>query len=107
MLAALWASPEPLVPTAVQGALGGGLAYTTVTTILTRLHEKGLVERTRAGRAFAYKPAVEQSTVVADQVRRLLEHSADRAAALQGLVDGLRPEDEALLRELLDRGTLQ
>ena len=43
VLAALWASAEPLVPAEVQDAVGGGLAYTTVMTILVRLHEKGVI----------------------------------------------------------------
>ena len=43
VLAALWAADAPLTPGAVQLELGGGLARTTVTTILTRLHAKGAV----------------------------------------------------------------
>lgn len=101
MLAALWTSSEPLVPAAVQAAVGGGLAYTTVMTILVRLHDKGVIERTKVGRAFAYRPVVAETEVVADQVRRLLGHGSDRAAVLQGLLDGLRPEDETMLRAML------
>jgi BlaI family transcriptional regulator, penicillinase repressor len=33
------------------------LAYTTVMTIMTRLHEKGLLERARAGKTYVYRPA--------------------------------------------------
>lgn len=103
VLAALWAATGPLVPAAVLDAVGGGLAYTTVMTILVRLHEKGLIERERAGRAYAYRPVVAETDVVAEQVRRLLDRGHDRAAVLQGLVDGLSPGDEATLRELLAR----
>ena len=103
VLAALWAAKGPLVPAAVLDAVGGGLAYTTVMTILVRLHEKGLIERERAGRAYAYRPVVAETDVVAEQVRRLLDRGHDRAAVLQGLVDGLSPGDEATLRELLAR----
>jgi len=88
-------------PAEVQAAMGGDLAYTTVMTILVRLHGKGLIERTKAGRAYAYRPVVAESEVVADQVRRLLAHGSDRAAVLQGFIDGLRPEDEAMLRAML------
>ena len=101
MLAALWASSEPLVPAAVQAAVGGDLAYTTVMTILVRLHDKGVIERTKVGRAFAYRPVVAEVEVVADHVRRLLGHGSDRAAVLQGLLHGLRPDDEAMLRAML------
>jgi predicted transcriptional regulator len=101
VLAALWAASEPLVPAAVQAAVGGDLAYTTVMTILVRLHDKGVIERTKVGRAFAYSPVVAETEVVADHVRRLLAHGNDRAAVLQGLIDGLRPEDETMLRAML------
>jgi len=88
-------------PAEVQVAMGGDLAYTTVMTILVRLHDKGLIERTKVGRAYAYRPVVAETEVVADQVRRLLAHGHDRAAVLQGFIDGLRPEDEAMLRAML------
>lgn len=101
MLAALWAASGPLVPAEVLAALGGDLAYTTVMTILVRLHEKGVIERTKVGRAYAYRPVVAETEVVAERVRRLLAQGHDRAAVLQGFIDGLRPEDEAMLRAML------
>jgi predicted transcriptional regulator len=101
VLAALWAATGPLIPADIQAALGGDLAYTTVTTILTRLQEKGAIERTKAGRAFAYRPVVAETDVVADEVRRVLSRGNNRAAVLQGLINGLRPDDEALLRSML------
>jgi len=88
-------------PAAVQAAVGGSLAYTTVMTILVRLHDKRLIERTKTGRAFAYRPVVAETEVVAEQVRHLLAHGNNRAAVLQGFIDGLRPEDETMLRAML------
>lgn len=85
----------------MQAAVGGDLAYTTVLTILVRLHDKGVIERTKVSRAFAYRPVVAETEVVAEQVRRLLTHGTDRAAVLQGFVDSLRPEDEEMLRAML------
>lgn len=105
VLAALWAAPGPLVPGDVQAAVGGDLAYTTVMTILVRLHDKGVIEREKVGRAFAYRPVVAESDVVAHQIRRLLDRGHDRSAVLQGLVEGLAPGDEKLLRNLLTKAT--
>ena len=105
VLAALWAAPGPLVPADVQAAVGGDLAYTTVMTILVRLHDKGVIEREKLGRAYAYRPVVTENDVVADQVRRLLDRGHSRTAVLQGLVEGLAPGDEKLLRELLANAT--
>ena len=53
VLAALWSAPAALTTAEVVEALNSGLAYTTVQTILTRLHGKGAVEREQAGRARA------------------------------------------------------
>lgn len=105
VLAALWAAADPLVPAEVQAAVGGDLAYTTVMTILVRLHDKGVIEREKVGRAYAYRPVVAENDVVADQVRRLLERGHSRTAVLQGLVEGLEPGDEKLLRGLLAKAT--
>lgn len=102
-MVALWAADEAMTPAMVQAAMGGNLAYTTVMTILARLHEKGVIERAKAGRAFAYRPIVAEADVVAEHVRRLLDRGQDRTAVLQGLVDGLRPEEGATLRTLLAR----
>src|ERR1700732_1766426 len=56
ILALLQAAGSPLSPGEVRERLGGGLAYTTVVTILSRLHAKGVLERHKAGRAFRYAP---------------------------------------------------
>jgi predicted transcriptional regulator len=42
------------------------LAYTTVMTVLDRLARRGIVTRSKAGRAFVYAPAVSR-----DAIRRL------------------------------------
>ena len=100
VLATLWSAAEPLSPGEVQASLDGGLAYATVSTILTRLHEKGLVVRTKVERTNFYTPSLEESEHVSEQVRRLLDRG-DHSAVLQGFLDGLSPDDERLLRRLL------
>jgi predicted transcriptional regulator len=100
-MSALWASPVPLSPEAVREAIDCDLAYTTVMTILVRLVAKGAIERRKVGRAFEYRPVVTEAEVVAGQIRRLLDHGQSRRAVLQGLLDGLSPEEESALRHLL------
>ncbi|MGK4580575.1 BlaI/MecI/CopY family transcriptional regulator [Kitasatospora sp. HPMI-4] len=101
VLAALWAAGRPLTPQEVQSALGDGLARTTVATILGRLHDKGTVERTKAGRAFAYTATVEdQAGLAARRMRSELDRG-DRSTVLARFVSDLSAEDERLLRELL------
>ena len=102
VLAALWSLPEPMVPAEVQAAVGGDLAYTTVMTILVRLHDKGVIQPEKLGCACTpIVPWVEDTTVVADQVRRLLDRGNDRTAAPQGLIDGLDPADAEVLGYML------
>jgi predicted transcriptional regulator len=105
VLAVLWAADHPLIPAEVQAALSDELAYTTVMTILVRLTEKGVIERARTGRAYAYKPVVAEGDVIANEVRRLLDRGKDRTAVLQRLVEELDPGDEDVLTQLLDEAT--
>ncbi|MEP6464071.1 MAG: BlaI/MecI/CopY family transcriptional regulator [Frankiaceae bacterium] len=102
VLAALYAAEGPLLPAEVQRALGGDLAYTTVLTILTRLHTKGLARRLPVGRAYAYCPTHTQVQSVARQMRTLLDLGADRAAVLAQFVEELDAEEERLLERLLE-----
>ncbi|RZS82737.1 putative transcriptional regulator [Motilibacter rhizosphaerae] len=107
VLAVLAAAPEPLTPAAVQRALdqGAELAYTTVTTVLVRLHDKGLVTRERAGRAYLYAavsgPDSVEVRVAARRMRKLLDSGADRRGVLARFVAELPADDEAVLADLL------
>jgi predicted transcriptional regulator len=103
VLAALWASSQPMTPAGVLAQLGGRLAYTTVMTTLARLYEKELVERRRAGRGYAYSPAVREADLAARRFRALLDRGHDRDAVLQGFVSELSLDEEQALRALLDR----
>ncbi|MEU3048591.1 MULTISPECIES: BlaI/MecI/CopY family transcriptional regulator [unclassified Streptomyces] len=101
VLAALREAPGAVNAAWVQGHLGGDLAYTTVVTILTRLHTKGAVARERAGRSFQWTPTADEAGLAALRMRRMLDAEADREAVLASFVTALRPDDEQLLRELL------
>jgi len=105
VLTALWTlagDPAGVSPAQVQQALGRGLAYTTVVTILTRLTAKGLLARERSGSGFRYRPLVTESAVTARHLEELLDRGADRRAVLRGIVDAISPQDAAVLRELLN-----
>ncbi|MEV6944459.1 BlaI/MecI/CopY family transcriptional regulator [Streptomyces sp. NPDC051172] len=101
VLATLWGAEEPLTARQVRGRLPGDLAYTTVLTILSRLHDKGMLVRHRAGRGYAYAPARDEASHTADQMHALLEHGSDREAVLSRFVSELSQEDEQLLHRLL------
>ncbi|MFJ8187331.1 BlaI/MecI/CopY family transcriptional regulator [Streptomyces sp. NPDC096105] len=101
VLAALREADGPATAGWVQERLGGGLAYTTVVTILTRLLVKDVVTRERAGRSFVWTPASSHAGLAAHKMRRVLDAESDREAVLASFVTGLGPDDERLLRELL------
>ena len=100
-LAVLQAAGSPLTPSQVLDRLGGGLAYTTVVTILSRLHAKGVLTRLRSGRAYSYAPVADEPGLAARRMRRVLDAEADRGAVLARFVSALSPEDEELLRRML------
>jgi len=103
VLSALRAADGPATAGWVQERLGGGLAYTTVVTILTRLMAKGAVTRERAGRSFAWTPAADEAGLAARRMRKVLDSESDREAVLASFVTGLDADDERMLRDLLDR----
>ena len=104
VLAALWAADGPQSPTDVHAVFGGELAYTTVFTILARLVEKGLVARERSSRGHRYRPAKGEAQLAAEQMRALLSRGSGEAV-LQHFVNGLTPDEEAVLRRIVSDGS--
>ena len=101
VLAVLQAAGSALSPGEVRNRLGGDLAYTTVVTILSRLHAKGVLERRKAGRAFRYAPVTDEPGLAARRMARVLDAEPDREAVLARFVSGLSHADEDLLRQML------
>ncbi len=101
VLAVLQAASSPLSPGEVRDRLGGDLAYTTVVTILSRLHAKGVLGRRKAGRAFLYAPVADEPGLAARRIAQLLDAEPDREAVLARFVSGLSGKDEELLRRML------
>ncbi|GAA2609188.1 BlaI/MecI/CopY family transcriptional regulator [Streptomyces axinellae] len=101
VLSVLGTASGPVTATWVQQRLGGDLAYTTVVTILTRLHVKQAVTRTREGRSYVWSPVADEAGLAALRMRRVLDSETDRDAVLASFVSSLGPEDEQLMRELL------
>ncbi len=102
VLAFLWKSPTAMTPGEVLEGSGLDLAYTTMMTILTRLWKKGLVDRERDGRAYAYRPRLDEADYGARSMKDVLGQASDRAAVLSRFVDKLPRKDVQALRKLLD-----
>ncbi|MEU6065612.1 MULTISPECIES: BlaI/MecI/CopY family transcriptional regulator [Streptomyces] len=104
VMAALWAAAAPQTPGQVQLSLGSGLARTTVTTILSRLHDKGVVGRQRQGRGYAYFPVQDAQGLTARRMHTELDRDSDRETVLARFVAQLSADDERVLRDLLEPG---
>lgn len=101
VIAYLWTIGAPAAATAVHAAVAPELAYTTVTTVLTRLWEKGRVDRTPAGRSYLYATVATEAEHRARAMSTTLEAAGDRSDVLSRFVEALDSEDLAVLRDLL------
>ena len=104
VLSALWSSPTTLSVREVLARVERrpALAYTTVLTVLDRLHAKGLVAREKHGKAFLYWPRVSKESWVGVQAARVLTESAlppDRAVLI-AFLDSAEQADPGLLERL-------
>jgi predicted transcriptional regulator len=78
----------------------GDLSYSTVVTIMSRLYDKGLLARQRAGRGFTYAP-LDEASLAAGRMSQALGSGLDHDAVLSRFVSGLSGRDARLLRQLL------
>lgn len=118
ILATLWAAGRPLTAGEVREQLAGPgtdasagstsdpsggavLAYNTVQTILTRLWQKGAVERGSSGRAHTYRPVLDDAGLAAHRMRAILDRGHDQHAVLMSFLGALSPEQEATLEALV------
>lgn len=80
------------------------LAYTTIMTTLDRLYKKGLLNRSRAGRAYLYTARLTESECRARMAQRLIDlallDSRHRDAVLSGFVDAISQADQRMLHQL-------
>src|SRR6266567_4613943 len=102
VLSVLWQAGRAL--TVRSGARAPELSYSTVVTILSRLHAKKALDRRRDGRAFRYAPVADEAGLAARRLAAMLDKEPDRQAVLSRFVADLTGSDEQLLRSLLGDG---
>ena len=79
----LWESDTPRSVHELRDLLSDrDLAYTTVLTVVTHLHEKGWVHRTKLSRAYIYAPVQTRAEATSQALRDILDTSGDSAAVL-------------------------
>lgn len=81
---------------------GDQLAYTTVMTVLARLHDKGLLDRVKAGRSYDYTPRFSEPALVDHLGRQQVDELVDRfgPVAFAQFAAALRDRDPELLARL-------
>lgn len=103
----LWATDETLSAYDIQETLaaandaGRTLAATTVLTVLSRLENKGFVERERHTRPHRYRAASTREEHMADLMHEVLGGATNRTAVLERFVGQVSAEDADALRRLL------
>lgn len=101
IMTVLWAADGPLQPGEIKDRLPTKLAYTSVATVLGRLHTKGLVRRSESGRAFAYEACIDESRLAARRMGEVLSQASDTGQVLAGFVGSLSKKDIRALRAML------
>jgi predicted transcriptional regulator len=78
------------------------IAYTTVMTTLSRLHDKGIVDRQRDGKRHVYSPRFTREQLLQTTARDVLRglSGANGRTALAMLAETVSAADEAALDEL-------
>jgi predicted transcriptional regulator len=103
LLDLLWGQVRPATVSDIRRALPE-LAYTTIMTTLDRLYRKGLLQRQKEGRAFAYAPRYTRhellSELISGHIADLLGAAEGGTALLSTLVRTVGRTDAALLDEL-------
>ncbi len=101
----LWSADGPLPVREVLGRIERQppLAYTTILTVMDKLHRKGFLARERDGRAFRYHPTKDRADHTAELMHELLSDSGDSSVTLLRFLDHMSPtETEKLKRALRD-----
>jgi len=85
-------------------------AYTTVMTIMSRLHEKGLLARERDGKGYVYRPAFSReehrARLSRELVRGLVDEFGDVALAqFAAELDTVDASHRSALKKLAAKGT--
>lgn len=96
VMEALWTGPKTLMELVRELGDSAGWAKSTVTTMVRRMEEKGLIAHEQVGRAKVFHPAVSREAVAAAETDSLLKRAYHGSVGL--LVNALA-ERESLSRK--------
>lgn len=100
----IWAENRPCVVREVRERLSYDrpLAYTTVMTVLTILHNKGVLRREKFGRAWRYWPAERREEHDARLMAEILRSGGDSRVTLRWFLDRMSAEDLTAIRNVVE-----
>lgn len=100
----LWSADRPVLVREVMAVLREDreIAYTTVMTVLENLRRKGIVDRTKDGRAYRYQPRLSREEYAAALMEEVFADGGDRHLTLLHFMEQISPQDVAGLRTALN-----
>lgn len=110
VMEAIWDAAEPVAVEDVRAKLeaqGKESAYTTIMTTMSRLFDKGLLQREQRGRAYYYWPALSRSELDRSVTRRVIDGllASFTEPAISYFVEAVRdghPEQFDQLAQIID-----
>ena len=101
----VWSRDRPLLVREVREGLhySRPVAYTTVMTVMTILHGKGVLRREKHGRAWRYWPAEQRAEHDARLMAEILISSTDPVRTLREFLARLGPEGLEEVRNLAEQ----
>ncbi|GGS95092.1 hypothetical protein GCM10010156_61730 [Planobispora rosea] len=99
----LWSYRRPASVRDVLGDLRRDreIAYTTVMTVMDKLHTKGLLRREQVGRAYVYETVTSKEAYTAELMRATLVSGGNQAATLVHFLERLTPGEAQALEAAL------
>lgn len=104
----LWSLDHPATGRMVYKSLRDqrASAYTTVTTVMGILHEKGWLRREHRGRAWEYEPTLTREQYLARVMLQALRDTEDRETLFACIAEALSSHDSRALRAALRRTSM-
>ncbi|MUL41577.1 BlaI/MecI/CopY family transcriptional regulator [Streptomonospora sp. PA3] len=101
----LWRAERPLAVREVRESMNyeRDVAYSTVMTVATILHHKGLLEREMDGRVWLYWPRHSRAEHTALVMSEVFSSCGDRRSCLRRFIETVSEHDIALLSEEIAR----
>ena len=103
----VWAGRTPYLVREVRERLryGRPVAYTTVMTVMTILHGKGVLRREKQGRAWRYWPAEAREEHDARLMTEVLRSGGNHLVTLRRFLDRVTDEELQSLRYAVDEAS--